>query len=149
MSSGPDLSFDVITDFTALERLPDQLTPAGAGALRLCALDLLSESLREAPVDEGTLRGSASAHFGGARVETGPAPGGDAVPATPLDGGAETDEGSAAVVFNTAYAAAQHERTDFVHPKGGKPKYLQDAATRHADLYFAQIAAAMARELPG
>lgn len=29
--------------------------------------------------------------------------------------------------FNTNYAAVQHERTDFKHPKGGEAKYLEKA----------------------
>ena len=39
------------------------------------------------------------------------------------------------VRFNTPYAVAQHERLDFVHPKGGKAKYLEEPLTQNADRY--------------
>lgn len=66
------------------------------------ATDLLAEAKRQVPRDEGTLIRSG--------VKT---------------VGWQGDRIVANVSFNTPYAAAQHEG-DFVHPKGGKRKYLED-----------------------
>lgn len=33
------------------------------------------------------------------------------------------------ISFNRVYAAVQHERTDFNHPRGGQAKYLESALT--------------------
>lgn len=145
---------EVIVDFSVLEGLPARLNEAGGRAFRHAALDLLSIAAGGnqaqhpgAPVDEGTLRGSGSAHFGGERIAVSDAPTtGDAEP-TPLEGGAETDAMTAAVAFNTVYAAYQHERTDLPHPKGGAAKYLQEPLERNADFYVQQIADAVGREL--
>lgn len=57
-----------------------------------------------------------------------------AVEDAPLDTGAlkesvriNYNKNSISISFNTPYAAVQHERLDFNHPKGGKAKYLEDA----------------------
>lgn len=116
----------------------------GAEARKI-ALDLLSEGVRRAPVAEGTLRGSGTAHFGGERIATGadfdPQAAGD----EGLTGGAGTDETSALVAFNTVYAEAQHERTDFVHPKGGEAKYLERPMAENRAMYQRKLAEAAAR----
>ena len=66
------------------------------------ATDLMAEAKRQVPIDEGTLRRSAVKEVAW-----------------------QGDRVVANVSFNTPYAAAQHEG-DFVHPKGGKRKYLED-----------------------
>jgi hypothetical protein len=127
---------DVKVDLGGLDAWEERLTAAQLAQLRRCTLDLMGEAINEAPVREGQLRGSAAAHFGGAQIATGPAAAG----ATPLAGGAGTGEESASVTFNTVYAVAQHEGTDFNHPLGGKAKYLQDPFERNYDLYVRLIA---------
>ncbi len=72
-------------------------------AMRVIADDLLGRAQRDAPVEEGTLRGSG-------HVE---------ITVTP-------QRISAEVSFNTVYAARQHEEVTWRHPKGGKSKYLED-----------------------
>lgn len=72
-------------------------------AMRVIADDLLGRAVRDAPVEEGTLRGSGSVDI-------------DVTP------GRITAE----VSFDTVYAARQHEEITWRHPKGGKAKYLED-----------------------
>jgi hypothetical protein len=110
--------------------------------------DLLGRSMRDAPVDEGTLRASGSAvvYVNGRAVAR---RGFREVSSDPVESAAHLEmrerraihEGGLgdAVVgevgFNTPYALAQHERLDFNHPKGGKAKYLEDNLKQQADRY--------------
>lgn len=82
--------------------------------------DLLGNAQREAPVEEGTLRGSGQAH-----VE---------VTANGVHG---------EVTFDTPYAARQHEEVTWNHPKGGNAKYLENPLKAMAPRYLAALAAAM------
>ena len=70
----------------------------------IMVLSLLGQAQREAPVDEGTLRGSglSKVTFTGSELR------------------GEISFGGLA----TAYAEVQHERDDFDHPKGGKAHFL-------------------------
>lgn len=56
------------------------------------------------------------------------------------------------ISFNTPYAAVQHERTDFHHPRGGKAKYLEgplkEMAPEMAPFVAARIRAALEEEQP-
>lgn len=85
---------------------------AALNALELSALDLLGAAQRDAPIDEGTLRGS-----GTMTIE-------------------QTPTGAMAIVtFPLPYAAVQEERDDFVHPRGGKAHYLGDQLKARAPRY--------------
>lgn len=64
-----------------------------------------------APVDQGVLRSSAT-------VE-------------PVSWSG--DQLSGRVAFPVVYAAVQHERTDYNHPRGGQAKYLSTAVEQHED----------------
>ncbi len=110
--------------------------------------DLLGRAMRDAPVDEGTLRasGHAAVYVNGRAVAR---RGFREVGAEPVESpehfemraGRAIHEGGLgdAVVgevgFNTPYALVQHERLDFNHPKGGKAKYLEDNLKEQADRY--------------
>jgi hypothetical protein len=110
--------------------------------------DLLGRSMRDAPVDEGTLRasGSAAVYANGRAVarrgfhevaDQPEAP--EMVERKVVEGGL----GGAVVGevgFNTPYALVQHERLDFNHPKGGKAKYLEDNLKEQADRYQGNLA---------
>ena len=115
--------------------------------------DLLGRAMRDAPVDEGTLRasGSAAVYANGKRVSSA----GSVVMlamGSPEDhtnlvvGQRKVFEGGLgdAVVgevgFNTPYALVQHERLDFNHPKGGKAKYLQENLQDQAGRYQGNLA---------
>jgi hypothetical protein len=119
--------------------------------------DLLGRSMRDAPVDEGTLRGSGTAavYANGRAVarrgfEEVKAPEGEALaPEDPgrfqiqeqraVHEGGVGDAVVGEVGFNTPYALTQHERLDFQHPKGGKAKYLEDNLTQQAGRYQANL----------
>lgn len=93
---------------------------AVTAALTTIGEDLLGRAQREAPVEEGTLRGSGTSHVH-------------------EDG----DTISVEVSFATPYAARQHEEVSWKHPKGGKAKYLEDPLKAMSARYLAALAAAV------
>jgi len=110
--------------------------------------DLLGRAVRDAPVDEGTLRasGSAAVYANGRAVAR---RGFREIGSEPVESpqhlemrerraiheGGLGDAVVGEVGFNTPYALVQHERLDFNHPKGGKAKYLEDNLKEPADRY--------------
>ena len=104
------------------DRVDDELRRT----LRVEAEDLLGRATRDAPIEEGTLRGSGEVEI------------------------RETATGAEAVVsFNTPYAARQHEELEYEHPRGGKPKYLEDHVKGMVRFHPSIMAAAMRRALRG
>jgi len=105
--------------------------------------DLLGRSMRDAPVDEGTLRasGTAEVYANGHAVarrgfrEVADQPEAPEMVSRPVQEGGLGDAVVGEVGFNTPYALTQHERLDFNHPKGGKAKYLESNLTQQADRY--------------
>jgi len=99
--------------------------------------DLLGRAMRDAPVDEGTLRGSghATVYVDGKVVARSGFEGAAPTPGVARAGMAGAVVGE--VGFDQPYARIQHERLDYRHPKGGKAKYLEDnlkdQATRYGD----------------
>jgi len=110
--------------------------------------DLLGRAMRDAPVDEGTLRasGSAAVYANGRAVsrrgfrEVADQPEAPEMVSRPVQEGGLGDAVVGEVGFNTPYALVQHERLDFHHPKGGKAKYLEDNLTQQADRYQDNLA---------
>jgi hypothetical protein len=110
--------------------------------------DLLGRAMRDAPVDEGTLRasGHAAVYANGRAVAR---RGFREIGSEPVESpehlemrerraiheGGLGDAVVGEVGFNTPYALVQHERLDFNHPKGGKAKYLEDNLKEQADRY--------------
>lgn len=139
--------FDVRVDLSGLDRADGLVSKEVEAELRKIGLDLLGNAIEDAPVEEGTLRGSGSAHFAGARYATAAELGQVAAGATPADGPVGSSDTTVSVAFNTVYAAAQHERTDYAHPKGGKAKYLEDALERNREMYVRKLAEAGRRAL--
>lgn len=130
-------------DFAAVAQ---QVRGALSQEVRDITLDLLAQSVALAPIEDGVLRGSGSAHHEGQRIATGAGTGSQAA-----TGGQGTDgEGLLGVVmFNTIYAAAQHERTDQLHPGGGQAKYLETPLVNNRPAYMQRLAAAVVKELDG
>jgi hypothetical protein len=97
-------------------RVTREIEDAIKEGLTDATLDLERRSKEEAPVDTGDLRGS---------------------------GYSEVKKDYAGyhgiVGFNTAYALIQHEDMTFVHPQGGKAKYLTDPLNRNATKYRRMI----------
>lgn len=80
-----------------------RMQAAGVATLAKVGMDLMGRAIRDAPIEEGTLRGSASFDI------------------------IERPDGADVVVrFSTPYAARQHEELTWEHPRGGKARYLAD-----------------------
>jgi len=115
--------------------------------------DLLGRAMRDAPLDEGTLRGSGNAAVyiqGKAVARSGFAEVGDEAIGPEIrqiieGGGGHNIVG--VVGFNTPYALAQHERLDYQHPKGGKAKYLEDNLKEHERQYQGNLDKHVAKAL--
>jgi len=139
--------------FTGIEQLTRQLSRDGEVWKRVQQAavdgmventeDLLGRAMRDAPVDEGTLRasGTAEVYANGRAVARRGFQEVEGQPEAPEMVTHQVQEGGLgdAVVgdvgFNTPYALTQHERLDFNHPKGGKAKYLESNLTQQADRY--------------
>lgn len=99
-------------------------------------LDLLRRSVRKAPVETGTLRGSGYVEFNNRKIAEGNAGGGIA----PYGKVRRTiDNPVATVGFGEVYAAAQHEHVEYRHPKGGQAKYLEQPMKANTAKYVALI----------
>ena len=130
-----------------------------AEEVRTVGLAVLGQAVRNAPVDTGDLRRSGTLAWGEDVTLTAATvnKGGKDVPVYGVSGAGELiarginagDQGGVEIVdggdipegakpivtigFGVPYAAAQHERDDFDHPKGGRSKYLQAAVQDAAD----------------
>ena len=104
---------------------------------------LLGNAQRRAPLDEGTLRGSAELALtvNGSRYDGAGALGAATFAAETAARSGQDVTVYAEVSFNTVYAAAQHEGLDYDHPKGGEAKYLERPLTELAPRLTALIAA--------
>lgn len=110
-------------------------------------LDLLSESVKKAPVDTGALRSS-----GYCIINDNPAF--RVVPAIPADvkhkkgvsapssfrvvaGKKPTKSAkyTAKIGFSTRYATVQHEMTNYTHPRGGQAKFLEEPFRQNSNRY--------------
>ena len=89
-------------------------------ALRDSANDLLGRAVMLAPVDTGDLRGS---------------------------GNVQQIQDGYEVRFQTRYAAVQHERLDFNHPRGGQAKYLEQPLEQNRSRYLQHVRDAIRREI--
>lgn len=106
-------------------RLPEvaaTVSQAKTEALTLGAEHLKTVSVSLAPVDEATLRRSATVDVQGHE---------------------------AAVSYGTKYAPIQHEALHYHHPKGGQAKYLEAPLHDEADVIRAIIAIHLKRNLGG
>ncbi|MGV9282118.1 minor capsid protein [Streptomyces sp. NPDC003730] len=103
----------------AVER---ELRAAAARGLVLAAEHVLAESLEIVPLDEGPLQNS---------------------------GTASVDEGdlTAAVSYDTPYAARQHEELDYRHAPGRQAKYLEQPLNANRGQVQQLIAAELRRAL--
>jgi hypothetical protein len=105
--------------------------------------DLLGRAQRLAPVEEGTLRASASLTIivNGRRFEGGIGAQRMAeslVVMLARRGALKSID--AEVSFNTVYAARQHEETSWDHPLGGQAKYLEQPLRENVRRYSRAIA---------
>jgi len=102
---------------------------AGEAALAKAGLHLLGVATQDAPVKEGTLRGSGSVIVNGKSIATSAGSGKGGTPAS-------TDSERGVVVgFNVPYAAKQDQDPNLHHPKGGKAGYLSENFNSNWKLY--------------
>ncbi len=93
-----------------IRKLGKAYPQAMAAALYKLGVVIIAEGIRRAPVEFGVLRASAYV--------------------SPPQG--EGVKASVELGFGTVYALPQHERLDYVHPKGGEAKYLEKAINQYA-----------------
>ena len=106
--------------------------------------DLLGKSMRIAPIDEGTMIGSASARVNRVEVARGSKGG------TPTTTGGRPDAKPGQVVvgevsYNTPYALRQHEDLTFKHLPGKQAKYLEQPLKENVTKYMENLRDAMAK----
>lgn len=99
----------------------DKLVKATSRALYLALAEIQSTAVNLAPIEQGTLRSSATISV-------------PIVKQNRVGGG---------ISFPVVYAAVQHENESFNHPRGGESKYLQKAADAHKS----RVAAYLNREI--
>ena len=98
------------------EEILRNMEGAADTALATCAADLQSKSANRAPIDTGKLRESCLIEDAGEH-------------ALLVGYSKEVDD----------YAMIQHERMDFIHPRGGEPKYLENPLNENAKRYVEYI----------
>ena len=91
-------------------------------AVEDASFDLQGKSQRQAPIDTGDLRGSAS---------------------TTVD--VKTGKVTGEVGFNEEYALDQHESLEYNHPRGGNAKYLEGPLKENQSRYIKEISEALRR----
>jgi hypothetical protein len=104
-------------------------TEAAMKALVTGGEAILTDAIKEAPVDTGTLRRSGTVTKGGlpdAKQVYEEAQAGNEQKQAQNKG----KEQAVYVSFNTPYARRQHEELEWEHLKGGKAKYLEDPFNR-------------------
>lgn len=99
-----------------------ELRDAQVRGLTLAAEHLLQVSRSEVPIEEGTLERSGAVTV-------------------------DAEDRSAAVAFDTPYAARQHEDLTFRHDAGRKAKYLEDPLNQERETMLEIIAAQTRRAL--
>jgi hypothetical protein len=104
----------------AADEIERRMEQAALGALELGALDVQGHAQRNAPIKEGTLRGSGTSSI--------------KLTAT----GAE-----ATISFPLPYAAKQEKEEDYIHPLGGEAHYLENALKARSLAFRAYLEAAV------
>lgn len=94
------------------DRIADQIGQASQSAVRRAAEHLRERAVARTPVETGVLRNSAKV---------------------------TTDGTTAAVSYNTPYAARQHEEVGWQH-NDGEAKFLENAATAEAETMKQMVA---------
>jgi hypothetical protein len=110
-------------------------------------LAVLGTAVRNAPVDKGDMRAAMTLEVNGRVWAEGQSDGGIRVLGSgdPGDGPTIIRIGTAGIV----YALVQHEVLTFVHPKGGGPKFLENALNEHLPTLLSKISAFVNAELEG
>lgn len=125
-----------------LQAAVDKIKSGSAQGLADALIFIGTESQKKAPVETGDLRGSLEIEMNGTVIGKGNSGGGVEVISAPLENSI-----SGKVSYNTPYAAAQHEHTEYDHPHGGQAKYLESVATGEQDRILKLIAGGIVNSL--
>jgi hypothetical protein len=118
---------------------------ATAAELIEFALHVTGDAALNAPIEFGDLRAGITMEVNGEVWARGTPEGGVEVLKT-----GPIPEGPIMIRIGTAgfaYALVQHERLDYVHPRGGGPKYLENALNKHLPTLIGNIKAQVQAEL--
>jgi hypothetical protein len=112
---------------------------------------IFAKAVEYAPIDKGPLRESGYTVIGGANSPDGQmiAYGTEDGGIVAIHGGDTAGADTAVTIFDEKYAAAQHEHTEYNHPKGGRAKYLEAAALDAGDGALLAMANAIDDDLKG
>lgn len=99
-----------------MRRLAASAPKTSTIVLRKITLDLKGKAMRLAPVKKGDLRRSAFA---------------------------ENNDSEGTVGFTEVYATRQHEHVEYIHPKGGQAKYLEEPFNENQERYKDMIVQAI------
>jgi len=133
MSRNSRIDFDYSEVMAGLERKLSQIEAAAKREMGDCMDDLLAESTNIAPLDKGTLRGSARAE-----VDSD----GKSVSGAVYYNAVESGAGGR---FN--YALKVHEMGEYKNPTtpGTRPKFLSEPMKKNAETYRQRIANAIGK----
>lgn len=106
----------------------DKLQVKSTQGLADALLFVATESQQRAPIDTGDLRGSVKVEIDGDMYSEGVKGGGINVV-----GSLPEKATKGTVSFNTKYAAVQHEKINYNHPRGGQAKYLESVLLENKD----------------
>lgn len=132
-------------------RLRVRQAEAAMRSLKHSGEDLLGRAVPLAPIEEGTLRGSAALAFivNGRRFEGAGAYVAALAEAVGLARRGALRTIDVEVSFNTVYAGYQHERRDLVHPLGGQADYLGQPLRENSGRYARALELEQRRALRG
>ena len=142
------LKCDLSAALAGLEEAEASILRSIEKGMAVVVLDTLGESMRNAPILTGNLRGSGSARINGQQV--GHTTNSDGSNSVETD--AYSPKGTETIVrgevgFDCEYALVQHEHIEFNHPRGGKAKFLEDTLKEKSGDYEAVIGECIRGEL--
>jgi hypothetical protein len=127
---------------TELTNWDHNVTKAVTHAMVEDVESLLGKSMRIAPIDEGTMIGSASAKVQEVEIAHGNDDGSiSQVGSVPSVTPGSVIKGT--VSYNTPYAARQHEELGYKHKEGKQAKYLETPLKENVQKYTKNIADAI------
>lgn len=127
-----------------IRQAADKIEHGASEGLAYALMFVAAESQQRAPVDTGDLRGSVQVSMDDTLYAIGNPGGGMS------QGDAPPEKATVGTVsYNAKYAAAQHEHTEYDHPRGGQAKYLESVLVQHKQRILRLIADGIAEKMEG
>jgi hypothetical protein len=148
----PDPAYDDRAFLKGLDLADKAIREAASLGMRRALMQLHNDAITQdpnVPLDEGTLRGSASVHVNGKFIESPPAPGATGDEAytgdLPTEFSELRDFIGGTLSFNTPYAMRLHEAEDIVNwsEPGSGPKFVEAKMAGNEDVYMRIVADAI------